>query len=82
MDSVYSLSSVAVWPSCTISMQFPVRLYVIPEILMFALANTSVLFMLFVICVLSFWSSVRGGDLNTNVSWLGWCYARGFWVLG
>jgi hypothetical protein len=44
MDSAYGLGSVAVWPSCTISMQFPVRLHVIPEILMFDLANVSVLF--------------------------------------
>jgi hypothetical protein len=54
MDSAYGLRSVAVWPSCTISMQFPIRLYVIPEILMFDLANTSVLFTLFVICALYF----------------------------
>jgi hypothetical protein len=60
IDSVYSLRSVAVWPSDTISIQFPIRLHVIPEILMFALANMSVFFMLFVICVLSFWLLIRG----------------------
>jgi hypothetical protein len=61
MDSAYGLRSVAVWPLHTISMQFAVKLHVIPDILMFDLANVSVLFMLFVMCVFSFQSLTRGG---------------------
>jgi hypothetical protein len=39
MDSACGLRLVAVWPSHTTSMQFPDKLHVIPEILMFDLAN-------------------------------------------
>jgi hypothetical protein len=66
------LTSVAVWPSSTISMQFPMDLHVIPAILMSILANASMLLTLFVMCALSFQSLIRGGDLNTNVIQLGW----------
>jgi hypothetical protein len=82
MDSVCSLRSVAVWPSHTMSIQFPVKLHVMPAILMSVLASARVLLMLFVICALSCQSLIRGGESKTNVSLLGWCCARGFWVLG
>jgi hypothetical protein len=66
----------------TISMQFPTRLHVTPDILTFDLANASVLFTLFVICALSFLLLDGGGDTNMNVSWLSWCHVVGFdcWI--
>jgi hypothetical protein len=61
-----------VWPSRTISIQFPVKPHVIPAILMSVLANVRVLLTLFVMCALSCWSLIRGGESNMNVSQLGW----------
>jgi hypothetical protein len=80
--STCGLRLVAAWPSCTSSMQFPIKLYVIPEMQIFVLASASVLFTLIMMCVLSFWLLVGGGESNMNVSQLGWCHTSGFCVLG
>jgi hypothetical protein len=66
MDSVWFKVSSCV-ASCTISMQFPVKLHVIPKSLIFDLAKVSVLFTLFVICVLSYQSLERvSGDTSAG----------------